>query len=733
MKIKCIIFVLIIAQIFQFSFGQIRPSSLHNNLTHFQSDRIIPKNYKLNESNANTIPTTPNSPSTITDNVDVRIFPSTTIQSEVHISVNRINPNNVIASCNTIFPNIGFSDFNQGHYFTTDGGLTWQGDDILQNSAGVDIEGDPSTAFSSNGSAYISTMTGFSPCNGQTTIGYLTQSSTNQGLTWTGLTAAANNGCFDKEMIGIDDQPGSAFANNIYGAWTNFTPGNIRIQFNRSINNGNTYSLPITISNSIGQGANVQTGPTGQVYVCWADYNNNETGARGLGFCRSLNGGVTFTNSQRIFNYSGIRNLNTNTDGSSPTFNNTRINDFPAMSVDKSNGIHGGRIYVTYAAHENGNGKAIVQVAWSDNQGDTWSNPVTVSIPTGRQNWFPWIAVDNCNGEIWVDYYSFDTPSGFGTNTYVAHSVDGGLNWENQRVSDVNHITQSIIAPNIAAGYAGDYIGITAFGGRAYPIWMDNRNGTWQLYCSPVTSNLNSYSIVGDNSFCTTSANYTIPNLPAGATVQWNATPTGIATINSPNSLQTTLTKISNGIVTLSATVSNTCGVPIIVEKTNIAVGTPTPLIAITYFGLDFRATASVIPNATYNWYFNNVLASTHGGTYLDGVNQCGVPNTLAVEAINTCGISAKSTKIINIKCGPRLQLSVFPNPGSNSVDLVTLDNTSFQKVRIYDKLGGLWKELNFPSGTKKATLNISDLPTDIYQIQVFDGNKWKVISFSKL
>ena len=39
-----------------------------------------------------------------------------------------------------------------------------------------------------------------------------------------------------------------------------------------------------------------------------------------------------------------------------------------------------------------------------------------------------------------------------------------------------------------AQGYAGDYIGITAYGGKAYPIWQDDRNGTWQLYCSPVTS-----------------------------------------------------------------------------------------------------------------------------------------------------------------------------------------------------------------------------------------------------
>lgn len=281
MKLKLIITVLLIVICNGFAFSQtITPTSLYNNLINLRPTNKIPQNYKLNESNANTIPTTPNSPSTITDNVDVRIFPSTTIQSEVHISINRNNPNNLITSCNTIFPHTGFSDVNQGHYYSTDGGITWHGDDILQNAGGAIISGDPSTAFNSNNSGFISTLTDAAACGSDVTpLGYSTQSSTNQGLTWTGLTTAANNGCFDKEMIGIDDEPGSAFANNIYGAWTNFTPNNIRVQFNRSINNGNTYSAPITISTTIGQGANVQTGTTGQVYVCWADYDNNELGA----------------------------------------------------------------------------------------------------------------------------------------------------------------------------------------------------------------------------------------------------------------------------------------------------------------------------------------------------------------------------------------------------------------------------------------------------------------------
>ena len=88
------------------------------------------------------------------------------------------------------------------------------------------------------------------------------------------------------------------------------------------------------------------------------------------------------------------------------------MNDFPSMAVDKSNSPYRGRIYIAYPAKENGNGKAIIQVRYSDDEGATWSSPYTVNISNGRQNFFPWIAVDNSTGTVCVVYYSFDSDSG---------------------------------------------------------------------------------------------------------------------------------------------------------------------------------------------------------------------------------------------------------------------------------------------------------------------------------
>jgi len=428
--------------------------------------------------------------STVIDTKDIRIFPSPNIQSEVHISINKRNPDNLIASANTLLGASGGKVlYNQGYYFSLDGGKSWSGSDFLQNAPRQNILGNPATAFTARGQAILTTIN-FDDLD--FSYGYLFQLSRNGGNTWSHAQQARGVGYFtigfDKLMIAADNLRTSPCANNFYAAWTDFGVGSGEILFNRSTDEGRTFSPPIILRTKIvgfGQGTNVQTGPDGQVYVCWADHSVYKYPylADGLGFTSSKNGGVSFKPYTVAFKYDGIRTVD-----SDATFNHTRVSDFPAMAVDKSAREHRGRIYITYPTKENHVGKAIVQVRYSDDEGEHWSLPATVSIPNGKQNFLPWIAVDDVTGEVWVVYDSFDELKKYATNTYVAHSSDGGVTWENQKVSDVSHITAPIDNNYFAYGYVGDYIGITAYGGKAYPIWHDNRNGTWQLYCSPVSS-----------------------------------------------------------------------------------------------------------------------------------------------------------------------------------------------------------------------------------------------------
>src|SRR5450631_1729775 len=425
----------------------------------------------------------------ITDHSDVQTFPTTHVQAEVHISINRQTPTILVASSNTYLNN----NYNQGRYVSTDGGFSWAGSETL-NANNPTVDGDPSTAIDANGNIYISTIT-------ETANGYYVTKSVNNGAVFgnlvQGVTTAA--GDFDKEMIVADNLPASPNVNNLYCAWTTFTSATTSIvNFNRSTNGGTIFSAAAALKNGPGQGTNVQTGPNGEVYVCYADYgpNNYVFPANGLGFVRSLDGGVTFAAARVAVPYVGIRKSGSGID---PAFNNIGTNDFPSMAVDKSGQAHNGRIYAVFAAQLNGNGKAVIEITHSDNRGDTWTAPTAISLSTATESFFPWVCVDQVTGGLYVAYYSIDG-SGFQTNTYVGISNDGGTTFITQKVSDVSHVTQPINNTIFRTGYQGDYIGVTAQGGKAYVAWMDQRSGSWQIYVSEVD---NTPVITGVTAFCT--------------------------------------------------------------------------------------------------------------------------------------------------------------------------------------------------------------------------------------
>ncbi len=550
-------------------------------------------------------------------------------------------------------------------------------------------------------------------------IGYSIQRTTNNGATWGPQISGTGIIAFDKEMIAADDVPASPFANNLYCVWMG---AGSAVQFNRSTNQGTTFSNPLTLNDHWGQGANVQTGPNGEVYVCWADYTNGNLPEQGLGFVRSVNGGQNFTAASIVFNYTGIRNSS----GGQTEFGGIRVNSFPSMAVDKSNGIFRGRIYIVYAAKENGNGKAIIQLRWSDNQGVNWSGPVTVSIANGRQNWFPWIAVDD-NGIISIVYYSLDQSSGFSTNTYVAISYNGGNTLSNQVVSSVAHTTAPI--PEFGGGYTGDYIGITAYGWKAYPAWCDNRYGSqWQNYIDIVD---NSPVITGIPAFCS-SATYTATNIPSNSTVTWSASPSGIISL-SPSGNQVIVNKITQGNVTLSALVNGSKTVSLNITTV------PRSIINYSMYGSCVNgiqawylsATSNMGSGTSWTWTVDNpgtsgiyIINPYSPSTYADVSKGGGVSLTYR----DACGeIAQRNGVTIYSPCGHSYVVS--PNPATSIITVspanfsgaATNSTSTISLINIYDGQANLKKHQLF-NKVASASINVSDLPLGMYIIEIIDG-----------
>ncbi len=441
------------------------------------------------------------------DQLDVLVAPTNNItdaQSEPHLSVNKNHPDNMVISANYLSaPDFTQSVFVSDNYNNPTGG-SWPillRYDVFPNGAWNDPIGDPSTAYDTNGKLYVASIN-----SGKDS--YVLDISATFGSTWDPLVNPnVASGYFDKEMLAVDDLPGSPYVNYFYAAWTDYGAPNVPIMFNRSIDGGATFQAPIQISAFRGGGANVQSGPNGELYICWADYSPTQyLPATGIAFRKAIfQSSVTpvFFPETIAFSIAGI------TGGFVNHFNDTRVNDFPAMAVDRSCGNYRGRIYITCNELDPViTTMSRIKVMYSDDQGDTWypcnsgnNSYGHVDIKTvplyASQCWMPWIAVDDATGIVCVVYYSFDDSDPgeqYNTNTYMAYSDDGGNTFTNQQVSDVPHHHQEIPVPppidhfTSTGGYCGDYIAVDAYGGNAYVAWHDNRiplaDDQWNIYCS---------------------------------------------------------------------------------------------------------------------------------------------------------------------------------------------------------------------------------------------------------
>lgn len=603
-----------------------------------------------------------NSINAVTDHVDVQVFPSTVAQSEQHMTVSKVNPRNIILCSNTTQ--------YEGYYVSQDGGATWFGSNSMPD--GVQTYGDPTTAVDGSGNLFFEAMNNLGP------TGYKVFSSTTKGSTWGApVNYTYSPVSFDKEMMAIDNLPGSAYYGNIYTAWTDFI-GSYSVRFNRSINGGASYSSNITLKTGWGQGTNVQTGVNGEVYVCWANYGAGTYPADGIGFSRSTNGGSTFTGLTPVFAYKGIR-----VSGTNPIFNNTRVNDFPSMAVDKSCGPFRGRIYIAYPGHQGGimTTKGVIYVRYSDNQGTSWSAESEVSISTGRQNWFPWITVDDATGTVSVAYLTFDGASGFTTNTYLAYSFTYGATWENIKVSDVGHTVASI--SGFASGYCGDYIANTAYGNKNYVAWNDNRTGQWQNFVSRI--DFDKPVLFSSN----TDLNLNGPvnhTLPTAADVDYQATGNIISPIGS--------TFVTNA-------------------GTNV----------------EMRAQGHIILNPGFK-----ALEGSHFDAMTTSVTSC-------VNTVNKDGVTAdieKHDMVPAYRGDATEQFTFYPNPASSEINfsyllpertLVTLTLIDLQGREVKRLINNAEQE----PGVIKFNYDVSSLTKGVYAYRLITGGYTKSGKFTKI
>ncbi len=408
------------------------------------------------------------------DSPDVPVTTTSSRQSENSIFVDPTDKMTALNSNNS--GPISSSFYGANDLYTFDGSETWEGEVF---GAGGSNSGDPAACIGTDGRWYV----GFIASNGGQGVSY----SDDQGENWTRKTVTSFSST-DKNHLWVDAKEGSPYENYVYNSWVEFSgTNNNDIVVQRSIDGGDTWQAKINISNEVNagshnQGVNLSTGPDGEVYAAWAIYDGWPQDEKALGFAKSLDGGETWEPSTRIItNIRGIRN--------SGVPQNMRVNSFPVMAVDASDGPNSGNIYIVWTnvgvpGQNSGNDRDVYLIK-STNDGNTWSQPIRINqdpIGQGKCHYLPWITCDPSNGILSVVFYDNRNTNSNQAEAWVAVSTNAGETWEDFKVSDVSFTPSPI--PGFASGYMGDYLSISALDGLVYPCWTDNRTGQVMAYVS---------------------------------------------------------------------------------------------------------------------------------------------------------------------------------------------------------------------------------------------------------
>lgn len=350
--------------------------------------------------------------------------------------------------------------------YTMDGGKTW-GETLLESSYGE--AGDATITSDKEGNFYF-----FHLSQGKQDGGWLDsivcQKSTDGGKTWNNGAQIGFNHPADQDKPWPTTHPTKPY---VYVTWTQFDKYGSKkpedrsnIMFSASTDGGGTFSKQLQINEFSGdcidsdnttEGAVPAVDRQGRIFCAWAW---GET----IWFDRSYDGGKTWLNHD-IGAASIIGGWDMSVSGVG------RCNGMPVLMCDNSDGPNSGTLYILWADQRFGEDDTDVFIVSSKDQGDTWTKPLRVNKDAkGKQQFFPWLAVDETTGYVYAVYYDRRAYSDDQTDVYVAFSTDGGKSFTERKVSE------SPFVPSNAA-FFGDYNNISAHAGVVTPIWtrMDGK------------------------------------------------------------------------------------------------------------------------------------------------------------------------------------------------------------------------------------------------------------------
>jgi hypothetical protein len=430
-------------------------------------------------------------------------------QGEMAIAVNPLNPSQVVAGANTFFPDgspacqapSGTTYGTMALYGSADGGASWTyncapwpADDT--GSVGTAMFGsDPSVAWDGSGNAYAAYML-ISQGSRSAASSIVVAKSPDGGLSWQPLGVVVNNlgnaSLFDdKDMMAVDATSSGTHSHpgRIYVTWDE---NNVeRVAWSDTGLSGSWTTVVVDPSGQANIGGDLAVGADGAVYAVWnrlLGAGNTQTSEETV-FSKSTDGGNTWTSPvviavQSLLSF-GFNNY-------PPAQDQRGVNAFASLAVDNDpTSPFFNRLYAAYCDFPAGvtSGTDLnVYVVSSADGGTTWGAPVKVNDDAGvATQFFPWLAVDPDNGSVNLAWYDTrNDPAARRADVFYAVSFDGGETFSANRqitapssdffngaitYSDCNSTDNSLYNGN----QYGDYMGISAGGGKAVAAWTDTR------------------------------------------------------------------------------------------------------------------------------------------------------------------------------------------------------------------------------------------------------------------
>lgn len=160
--------------------------------------------------------------------------------------------------------------------------------------------------------------------------------------------------------------------------------------------------------------------------------------------------------------------------GSEYTINGTlKTNGMPGIVCDLSSGSHRGRVYVCWSDEKYGADNKDVFIAFTDNKGVTWTEPILVTYRPNHKNQFmPRMSIDQNNGFLYIVYYDQqNSPDGVFADVYMARSLNGGLLFDQYKLNDKPLLLTQV-------NTLGNQCGLSTANSIVRPLWVSPETNT---------------------------------------------------------------------------------------------------------------------------------------------------------------------------------------------------------------------------------------------------------------